>query len=227
MGKVMTDPGNVLLSGTVDNNMYGLLGVEPQILRIGVFAAPTQDLHTMNGPLSFVDTDNGQFFEAARFCRIAVQGDLGFTTFLHLPAYDCVTELGQELLDIRHRLLSAKSVRSETIEEASDCIEDMDVRLGDFSPEAKQRTSDAAQHLLRILWQGFHLYSTGYFPMRVDEPKRFLAFGQRVANGMIDDARQVIAEYSFKFSVTPSALREDADLEAVDRWLRFVRLRFL
>lgn len=224
----MSDPNNLLLSGSW-GDAFGLYGVKSTISRFGVFAASTQDLHVMFPPDPVVHTDSGSFNEAAYFCRYMVECDVELIEFLwqHHDGFDVLTEAGEELLDHRSIFLSASGVRKSFLREAEFYIDLMDVRLGDFSPEAKARTSDAAQHLLRVCWQGFHLYRTGYLPQTVDEPKRFLAFGQRVADGNIDEARGVLAEYAQKFAATKSALPETADTELIDRWLRFVRLKFL
>lgn len=224
----MTLPMNILLAGTVDRT-YGLYGLGAESERIGAFAAPTQDLHVMLPPNSVVETEKGIFYEAAYFCRLLTSCDPELLTLLHMhpSKMDVLTESGEELLDNKGIFLSADSVHSAFMNEAEECIDFMDVRLGDFSPESKARTAVQAQHLLRLCWQGFHLYSTGYYPAIVDEPKRFLAFGHRVAEGNIDEARSVLGQYQQKFSTTKSALPDAPDIGSIDRWLRFTRLKFL
>lgn len=224
----MNLPENILLAGTVDHT-YGLYGVSPESERIGAFAAPTQDLHGIYLPDSVVGTGEGVFYEAAAFCRLLTSCESEMMALLHMHAskMDTLTESGEELLDNRGIFLSADAVRSAFMTEAAECVDFMDVRLGDFSPGSKARTAAQAQHLLRLCWQGFHLYSTGYYPAIVDEPKRFFAFGQRVAEGNIDEARGVLAQYQQKFSVTKSALPDAPDIDSIDRWLRFTRLKFL
>jgi hypothetical protein len=71
------------------------------------------------------------------------------------------------------------------------------------------------------------LHATGRLLIDVDHPELYVAFGQRVADGHIATAKQALSDYEFKFNTTPSALPDRPDQAAVERWLRFVRLKFL
>lgn len=54
-------------------------------------------------------------------------------------------------------------------------------------------------------------------------PQTFLDFGERVASGDLDRARQVIAGYEHDFKQARSVLPDEPDKAAVQAWLLRVR----
>lgn len=215
-----------LLTSDITQNTYGLLGVSAFSRRLSVFAESTQDLHIMNPPAPNYVDDDTLFVECAEFCRQAVRCEPDCMERLWLEGYEVRTELGSDLISIRSAFLSAGAVREAYTRAATDCFVSMPVVDGDFSPDGRKRTFDLAQDLLRICWQGHALYTLGYLPVRVDDPQRFLAFAQRVSDGQVDSARDVLAQYSARFAA-PSPLPANPDVAAIDRWLRFVRIKHL
>jgi hypothetical protein len=70
------------------------------------------------------------------------------------------------------------------------------------------------------------LYATGSLRIRLEDPQRFLDFGERVAGGDIEHARAVMAGYEAAFDEKPSVLPDEPDKRAVEDWLLRVRATY-
>jgi predicted nucleotidyltransferase len=106
---------NVLLSGIVGSTAYGLAHAGSDVDRLGVFAAPTEQLLGLHRPKeSHVGTaPDRTLHEAAKWCRLALGGNPTAMELVWLPAelYEVRTPLGDELTGIRTSLLCAQRVR--------------------------------------------------------------------------------------------------------------------
>lgn len=218
---------HVLLFGTVGPRAYGLVGTGRQSRRLGLFAVDTQDLHVVERPKEARDIDGVDFYEARYWCERALMCDPEFLEMLWLPAHDRTSELGRELLDIRQAFLSRGSVADMYSTVAGVLLDDIKARSMPWDDSVKSWVSDTAQDMLRLCWQGHQLLLTGELPVRVDDPHRFHAFGQKAADGHLEAAGAVLAQYRDRFALAKSRLPEEPDRAAVDRWMRFVRLRYL
>lgn len=219
---------HLLLSATVGPRVDGLLGMTHYAnRRVGVFAADTQDLHVVEPPADTADVDSVHAYEAAKWCKDALRCDPVVTSVMWAPVHDDMTELGRDLLDIRQAFLSRSNATAGYLGAASALMDVIKARLLPFSEEDQVLVSDTAQEMLRLLWQGYQLVTRGALPSRVDDLHRFRAFGQRVAAGYVSEAEGVLAMYRDRISSAKSPLPLEPDYEAVDRWMRFARLRFL
>jgi uncharacterized protein len=79
---------------------------------------------------------------------------------------------------------------------------------------------------MRLCAQGYELYATGTLRIRLEDPRRYLAFGERVAGGDIDHARSVMNGYEAAFDEKPSVLPSEPDRAVVEDWLLRVRATF-
>lgn len=223
---------NTLLSGTVGSTAYGLAGPDSDIDRLGVFAAETFDLVRLTRPDETVVTTKPDqtFHEARKYCALALGGNPTVSELMWLPCdlYDIRHPLGDELIDLRYAFLSAKRVRDAYLGYASQQFRKLEVRGdGSFSSDTRKRTAKHARHLLRLCEQGYGLYSTGQLQIRLDDPQRFLDFGERVAGGDIEQARKALNGYESSFNVMRSVLPDAPDVPAVEAWLRRVRWAYL
>lgn len=218
---------HVLLSGTVGPSAYGLVGTGRQNRSYGLFAVDTQDLHVVELPKEARDIDGIDCFEARYWCERALMCDPDFLEMLWLPVHDQTSELGRDLLDIRQAFLSRRSVAGMYSAAAGVLLDDIRARAMPWGDNVKSWVSGTAQDMLRLCWQGHQLLLTGELPVRVDDPHRFHAFGQKVADGHLEAAGAVLSQYRDRFALAKSSLPEEPDRAAVDRWMRFVRLRYL
>ena len=150
---------NILLSGIVGSTAYGLAHEGSDVDRLGMFAAPTDDLHGLHPPKeSHVTTKpDSTLHEAAKWCRLALRGNPTVTELVWLPdeLYEVRTPLGDELIGIRTTLLSAKRVRDAYLGYATQQFRKLESRDGDH------RTAKHARHLKRLCHQGLELYTSG------------------------------------------------------------------
>lgn len=218
----------VLLAGIVGSTAYGLAGPDSDVDRLGVFAAPTEAFHGLHAPAETRTTSKPDvtYHEARKYCLLALGGNPTVSELMWLPAdlYEVTTPLGEELVGIRSAFLSAKRTRDAYLGYATQQFHKLEARGdGSFSADTRKRTAKHARHLLRLCWQGYHLYSSGELRIRLDDPQRFRDFGERVANGDVAHARSMMNGYEEAFSEKVSALPAEPDARTVEDWLLRVR----
>lgn len=227
---IMSQPSNILLSGIVGSHAHGLSNAKSDIDRLGIFAFETQVLHTMHRPEETYIAYNSDtvYHEAGKWCRLAANCNPTITELMWIPEHfiESCNDNGRDLISIRSSFLSASRVRRSYLGYASGQLRQIERLHGDFSPIVQQTVAKHARHLLRVCWQGFTLYKTGILPVTVDAPDHFHAFAQKIANGYVDDARKVLSNYEDLFRRTSAALPDTPDIERIDTWLRFLRIRF-
>lgn len=219
---------NVMLSGVVGSTAYGLAGPGSDVDRLGVYAAPTVAFHGLHPPIgreaTVVSHDpDVTLHEAAKLALLCLGGNPTVTELLWLPddLYEVRTSLGDELIGIRAAFLSAKRCREAYFGYATAQFRRL-LATGRFQSKMRKRQSKHGRHLLRLLDQGYELYTTGRLPIRVENPARYVEFGERVAEDP-EVARPVLAEAEAKFDTARSALPDQPDEAEVERWLLRVR----
>ncbi|GAA0377434.1 nucleotidyltransferase domain-containing protein [Micromonospora gifhornensis] len=223
---------HLLLSGIVGSVAYGLAGPGSDVDRIGVFAAPTVAFHGLHPPReSVVSTDpDTTLHEARKWCRLALSGNPTASELAWLPddCYETRTEFGERLIGIRSAFLSAPRVREAYLGYAAQQFRKLESRGdGTFSSETRRRTAKHARHLARLVHQGRLLYATGILEIRLADPEWFRSFGDRVAEGALDEARTLLAEAELDFDRIRTPLPDRPDEEPVERWLLDVRAAHL
>ncbi|AEB47489.1 MULTISPECIES: DNA polymerase beta superfamily protein [Micromonospora] len=223
---------HLLLSGIVGSVAYGLAGPGSDVDRIGVFAAPTVAFHGLHPPReSVVTTDpDTTLHEARKWCRLALSGNPTASELAWLPddCYETRTEFGERLIGIRSAFLSAPRVREAYLGYAAQQFRKLESRGdGTFSSETRRRTAKHARHLARLVHQGRLLYATGILEIRLADPEWFRGFGNRVAEGALDEARTLLAEAELDFDRIRTPLPDRPDEKPVERWLLDVRAAHL
>ncbi|WP_342341797.1 hypothetical protein [Micromonospora yangpuensis] len=133
--------------------------------------------------------------------------------------------LGNDLIAIRRAFLSAKGTRDAYFGYATSQLKRM-VDTGQFASKMRNRQAKHGRHLLRLLDQGFTLYATGILPIRVDNPQRYIDFGNAVAENP-DLARPALAAAEARFDSVRSVLPAEPDRATVEAWLLRVRRAYL
>ncbi|MFF5183419.1 DNA polymerase beta superfamily protein [Streptomyces sp. NPDC000345] len=221
---------NILLSGIVGSTAYGLAREGSDVDRLGLFAAPTEELHGLHTPKeSHVSTaPDRTLHEAAKWCRLALGGNPTVMELVWLPdeLYEVRTPLGDDLIGIRTTLPSARRVRDAYLGYATQQFRKLQNR-GEHTPEAQtgKRIAKHARHLKRLCTQGYELYATGQLTIRVDDPESYHRFGEQVAADP-EAALPLLRDFEEKFTETRSVLPEQPDETAAEAWLRRVRRHF-
>ncbi|GAB3144549.1 hypothetical protein GCM10027290_23120 [Micromonospora sonneratiae] len=223
---------HLLLAGIVGSTAYGLAGPGSDVDRIGIFAAPTVAFHGLHPPQESIVTTEPDvtYHEAGKWCRLALSGNPTATELAWLPddLYETRTELGDRLIAIRSAFLSAPRVRAAYLGYAAQQFRKLESRGdGSFSADTRRRTAKHARHLARLLHQGRELYATGQLLIRLEDPQSFLDFGERVAAGHLDEARDLLARTERDFDGIRTPLPPQPDEPVVERWLLDVRAAHL
>ncbi|MEV6026843.1 nucleotidyltransferase domain-containing protein [Streptomyces sp. NPDC052036] len=221
---------HVLLSGIVGSTAYGLAHAGSDVDRLGLFAAPTEQLHGLHRPKeSHVTTaPDRTLHEAAKWCRLALGGNPTAMELVWLPAelYEVRTPLGEELIGIRTSFLCAKRVRDAYLGYATQQFRRLEARSrGSLPADQRARTAKHARHLKRLCHQGLELYTTGQLTIRVENPEEYRDFGERVAADP-SVALPVLRFYESAFDETPTVLPAQPDEAPAEAWLRRVRDHF-
>jgi predicted nucleotidyltransferase len=216
---------NVLLAGIVGSTAYGLSGPGSDVDRLGLFAAPTVAFHGLRGPKESIVTTEPDLtlHEAGKWCRLALNGNPTVMELVWLPGelYETRSDLGSALIGIRDAFLSGPGVRNSYLGYASQQFRK--IANGTFD----RRTAKHARHLARLISQGTGLYAKGELVLRLDDPQWFLDFGDEVASGKLDRARELLARAEEDFARISSPLPDQPDEAVVDDWLRTVRAAHL
>jgi len=226
-------PNIILLSGIVGSTAYGLAGPDSDVDRLGMYAAPTEAFHGLHPPVakaaSIVKTDpDFTPHEAGKFAHLCLGGNPTVMELMWLDDYETFTLLGEELISIRTAFLSAKKVRDAYLGYATAQFGRLERREdGSFSSDTRKRTAKHARHLMRLCHQGFILYASGRLVIKLDQPDAFKEFGEKVADGGIQVAADLIGVYENKFDTISSVLPERPNEEAVEKWLKRVRWALL
>ncbi|MFD0529388.1 hypothetical protein ACFQ1I_24870 [Kitasatospora arboriphila] len=90
------------------------------------------------------------------------------------------TALGEELIGIRRSFLSEHAVRRSYLGYATQQFRKLTTR-DTTDPAARARAAKHARHLVRLVEQGLALHETGEVTVRLADPERVRALGERYA----------------------------------------------
>lgn len=225
---------NLLLEGIVGSTAYGLAHAGSDIDKKGIFAVPTRNLLGLNTPNDVYEqhapNPDITWYEAKKWAKLALKCNPNILELVYLPEdlYTARSEYGDELISIRSSFLSQEAVMSAYINYARSQLHRIEER-GDFGSDLKKRTEKHARHLVRLMMQGYQLYSTGELTVRLDETTamQVKAIGFMAGNGDLLPLKSIYEMYKNAFNDTKSALPLRPDVEVVERWLQNVRQRFL
>lgn len=222
---------NILLSGIVGSTAYGLANEDSDIDRLGVYAEPTTRFHGLRIPVERADCTHvtkdpdTTIHEARKFALLCLSSNPTVTELLWLNHHDICTDLGEQLVAIRSAFASAKRVRDAYFGYATSQLKRL-LETGQFQSKMRKRQSKHGRHLLRLLDQGYGYYTTGELTIEVDDPQRYIDFGERVAlDPMV--ANQALSDAETRFNSARSPLPEQPDEPLVEAWLQAVRLAHL
>ena len=166
--------------------------------------------------------------EVGKAARLILAGNPTAAELLWLPddLYETRTPLGDEAIGLRGAFLSAKRTRDAYLGYATQQFRKLMAQDdGRVPTRTAARAAKHARHLMRLVEQGFELYTTGLLRIRLDEPDRYREFGERVA---VDPRAAVpfMADAQARFDAARSVLPAEPDFAAVEDWLLRVRRVF-
>jgi hypothetical protein len=224
-----TDGMHILLQGVVGSTAYGLAGPDSDIDRLGVFAWNTARLFSMTKPRdSMVSTHpDVTMHEVEKAARLILSGNPTASEILYLDSYEIRAPLGAELIGIRSAFLSASRTKAAYLGYATQQFKKLLAR-GDGSFDSDipaRRASKHARHLMRLVDQGYELYTTGNLRIRLDNPQKYLDFGEAVAADP-QAAVPFMAAAEDRFNAAKTVLPDEPRTPVVQSWLNRVRAEY-
>jgi predicted nucleotidyltransferase len=222
---------NVLLKGVVGSTAYGLDHEGSDVDHLGVFAESTSTILGLHAPKESVVTHDPDttMHEAKKFVSLCLNGNPSVSELLWLDFYEEVGEGGYELINLRHKFLSAKRVRDAYLGYAVSQFGKLKSRGdGSFSADTRKRTEKHARHLVRLVEQGFRLYRSGELIVNLRsnaseiQPDWVFSMGRKLAEDP-EAAETYMRNAETRFDRTTSPLPGQPDVLAVEKWLVKVR----
>lgn len=212
---------HTVYASVVGSRAYGLHGPDSDTDRRGVFLAPTPAFWGLDKPPTHVDgPDREQFsWELERCCTLALQANPTVLECLWSPIVQRLTDVGQELLNLRPAFLSQRVADSY-----GDYARDQLRRLDN----ARQRTGEVrwkqAMHMVRLLLCGAHVLRTGEILVDVSSHReRLLAIRRGEVD--FDEVRTMSAHLADELATAraATAIPVEPDRGAVSDFLIRVR----
>ena len=213
---------NVLLSGVVGSTAYGLAHSGSDVDRLGMFAVPTVALHGLHAPRESIVTTNpdSTIHEARKAVALIMGSNPTASELLWLDAYEVRTDLGDELIALRERLLSEGGVRRAYLGYATQQLR----KIKAHGPESRIRQAKHARHLVRLLLQAQELHTTGRLTIRLADPDGVRRLGEEIAER--PEAGDRLIACAEETLDRPGVLPAQPDVAAADAWLRRVRAAY-
>ncbi|MDJ0404002.1 nucleotidyltransferase domain-containing protein [Rhodococcus erythropolis] len=214
----MAEPphGSVLYKVITGSHAYGMAHAGSDVDRHGIYAYPSVelwDLYPPNQDLLTYKTAPPDLtvHEIGKFLRHALASNPTVNEMLWIDRkfLEKCNGFGNELRDIRSTFLSAQPVRDAFHGYARSQFYRLQ-RSGRFGNVPIGREEKNARHLLRLLIQGYRLYSTGHLEVTVENSDYLFEMGRRIVADPSIGAR-LVAEYADRFEATTSALPAQPD----------------
>lgn len=221
----------IIFEAIVGSTAYGLNHAESDIDRLGVYVEPTANL---TGLKLFTERDftvvkdkpedpDRTFHEVGKFCRLALTANPTVTELLWVPESLVLTNsvAFESLRNHRLKFLSAERVKDAYMGYATAQFKKINERW-ENDGDTQTRIKKHARHLLRLMHQGYTLYSTGELPIKLDNPEMYREFGEMVAYHPGHGLR-VLNEYRARFELAKPVIPEHADRDRIDRIVKWIR----
>jgi predicted nucleotidyltransferase len=222
-------PRKILLSGVVGSTAYGLDHEGSDIDRMGLFAYPTMRWLGLHLPKDSIHSTRPDItlHEARKFVGLALNGNPSIMELMWLKDYEVQTAWGADLIEMRQAFLNKHSVRNAYLGYAQSQFKRLQTRgNGTFSADLGKRTEKHSRHLMRLVEQGFELYTTRNLTIRVKDPEKYHEFGRTVAAGHLNEAQKYLMRAEERFNGASSPLPDRPDEDRVQKWLLGVRKDF-
>lgn len=220
---------HILLQGVVGSTAYGLAGPASDVDRIGVFAWPTARMFQLDPPPTSLVTKapDSTLHEVAKAVKLILGGNPTAAEILWLEEYEIRKHLGAELIGLRDAFLCAKRTKDAYLGYATQQFRKLLSRGdGSFNSDIPaRRTAKHARHLMRLVDQGYELYTTGKLRIRLEDPQRYLDFGEKVAKDP-QAAVPFMADAEDRFAQARTVLPAEPRPGPIQGWLNRVRAAY-
>ncbi|MFI8976940.1 DNA polymerase beta superfamily protein [Nocardia asteroides] len=220
---------DLLLEGVVGSQAYGLATPDSDTDYAGIYVEPTSSLLGLHPPSRERATIKGRGGADATYHEVGKALHLGLSCnptameLLWLADYLHFDPFGEELIGLRHCLLSAPRVRDAFLGYATSQFRRL-LERGKFPDVPDKRREKHARHTMRLLHQGLTLYTTGVLPIRVEDPDRYFDFGRAImADPHASAAQTLIRDYGRRFDEATTVLPDQPDEAPLEDLLQRIR----
>ncbi|WP_069159852.1 nucleotidyltransferase domain-containing protein [Nocardia altamirensis] len=220
---------DLLLEGVVGSHAYGLNTPASDLDYLGVYVEPTRTLLGLHPPTRDRGTRHGRdgadatYHEVGKAMGLILACNPTVTEILWLENYTVSNDFGAELVALRSNFLSAQRVRHSYFGYAMAQFRRM-LHRRETQGLADPRLAKHARHTMRLLSQGYELYTTGVLEVRLPDPEPYFEFGRQLTMETGEAAaKALIAEYEQKFDSAKSVLPEHANEAPLEDFLQRVR----
>ncbi|MFD0366207.1 DNA polymerase beta superfamily protein [Nocardia sp. GCM10030253] len=225
----MSDRNDLLLEGVVGSFAYGLDTPASDVDYLGVYVEPTRTFLGLHPPTRDRGTRHGRdgadatYHEVGKAVGLILSCNPTVSEILWLDNYTVATDFGTELVSLRSSFLSAQRVRHSYFGYAMAQFRRM-LHRRETQGLHDPRLAKHARHTLRLLWQGYELYTTGVLPVRLPDPEPYFEFGRQMMEESGEaTAKALIAEYEQKFDTAKTVLPQRADEAPLEDFLQRLR----
>lgn len=221
----------IIFEAIVGSTAYGLATENSDVDQLGVYVMPTEELH---GLKLYTERDftvvkerpedqDRTFHEVGKFARLALTANPTVTELLWVPESLVLTNsvAFEGLRNNRLKFLSAERVKDAYMGYATAQFKKINERW-ENDGDTQTRIKKHARHLLRLMHQGYTLYTEAELPIKLDNPAMYHEFGEMVAYHPGHGLR-VLNEYRARFELAKPAIPEHADRDKIDRIIKWIR----
>lgn len=208
-----------VLQAVTGSRAYGLNHKDSDTDRMGIFVAPTVSvagLYWTSSDESWSDAspdgDDNSKHEIGKFLRLVLKSNPTLIELLFMNEYEILDEVGQGIIDLRHKMLYETGIRSAYLGYARAQADRVIREYPDHKPKM-------ARHCLRISRQAIDLLKSGEFDVHVGDPQEYFDLTELPFN----DMRHKLDEAIYEIESCPSVLPEVYDYTAIDDFLKEVR----
>lgn len=208
-----------VLQAITGSRAYGLHHQDSDTDRMGIFVAPTtgvSGLYWSSSDESWSDAgpegDDNTNHEIGKFLRLVLKSNPTLIELLFMNEYEILDDIGQGMIDIRHKMLYEKGIRSAYLGYARAQADRVLREYPDHKPKM-------ARHCLRISRQAIDLLTTGEFDIHVGDPQEYFDLTEKPFMEM----GLILENAIFEIENCKSVLPEAPDVFAVDSFLKEVR----
>ena len=212
------------MKALMGSHLYGLYTPESDEDYLGVFIRPTKEvLSFFHNEETYVTKEpDTTLHELKKFMYLAAKGNPTVLELLFVPEYEILTLPGLMLVKHREDFLSSH-VRDSFGGYAYQQAVKLQKREAEgyvgFGPELKNRYAKHARHLLRLLYQGEELLTTGRMTFPRPNREEIMAFGELPSNEVIS----IFTEKYARFKELPSVLPDEPAWDKLDNLLLLLR----
>lgn len=172
----------VLLEGVVGSTAYGLATPESDIDILGVFAADTSDILSLDwSPKKETITRHHPdvtHHEFGKLIRLLLGGNPTVTELLYLESFTVRDEMVERLLQNRRSFLGSDKIKAAyggyALEQAKRLVRRHGEGKAGFESDLAKRTAKHGRHCMRLIIQGKQLLRTGTITIDVGDQRDWL-----------------------------------------------------